>query len=107
METAWLSRRVLRIPIAFLSAISPLPNHNKLVHPAKIRAPLDGPSHHQSKTRALLDDSNKHLALEATKVSLIHVHTLLFFLARPIGEIHTNPLSFLPLWYNLSHLQML
>ena len=107
METAWLSRHVLRIPIAFLLAISTLPNHNKLTHPAKIRAPLDGPSPLQSKTAVLLDDSSKHLALEATKVSLIHVHTLLFFLARPIGEIHTNPLSFLPLLYNLSHLQML
>ena len=103
MGTAWLYRRELRIPIAFLSAISPLPNHNRLVHLAKIRVPQDGPSHRQWKTRVLLDDSKKLRALEATKVSRTHVHTLLFFLAQPIDEIHKNLLSFLPLWYSLSH----
>ena len=107
MEIAWLSHHVPHIPIAFRSAISPLPNHNKLTHPAKIRAPPDGPSHRQWKTRALLGDSSKHLALRATMATLIHVHTLLFFLAQPIGEIHKNLLWFLLLLYNLSHLQML
>ena len=107
METAWLSHHVLRIPIAFLSAISPLPNHNKLMHLAKIRAPPDGPSHRQWKTRALWDDSNKLRALEATMAIPIHGHTLPFFLAQPIGETHTNLLWFLLLLYNLSHLQML